>query len=245
MKPFSELAPDILRQARGAVRGAADCTTLEQVAKRAASAIFDPLQQGLSLVRVYVTVPFEKLPEANKKFVSGLAQKKGVVAPLKDSTPVLSLMATRGTRPEWNDRKRSQGHIGIPLISAEFVRELPMVAGLMDSLDVGVVGGDKALRGFTSRATAFAGLFYVPDAATAVDGAGRKLIPAQDFVKQEGIRTVFGAGGLFLSVDSFLAVLAFSREKVEQNVANQLPPLASAFAASTSHLFSRGTIFDA
>ena len=66
----------------------------------------------------------------------------------------LTLMATVGENPEWNSRKNSAGHKAIPLPSAEFVAQIPMIAQLIGQFGLDpsmVVGTDGAVRTAISR----------------------------------------------------------------------------------------------
>ncbi len=47
---------------------------------------------------------------------------------------VLSLLGTRGEDMRWNDRRNSQGHVGIPLVSADFIDAIPMMSRLLKEL---------------------------------------------------------------------------------------------------------------
>ena len=60
----------------------------------------------------------------------------------------------------------------------------------------------------------FADSFFVPDAATSHDEAGRLLIPAQDFVRRYGVRTVIGVGGQFAGSGMILVCVFFNRGRL-------------------------------
>jgi len=227
---------------RGAMKDAARRgRTVEEAAQAAMDVLYDRGQDTVALGRLFVSRPLDQLPVENLRFVQELARGKGLRG-LASSTPVLSLLGTRGEQTAWNDRRRSQGHLGIPLLP-EHVRELPMIADLLNSLEIDLGRGDSRLVIKSPTGAILAGMFHVPDARTATDGGGRKVIPAQDFVQRHGIRTVFGLGGLYLSVDSMLAILVFCREVVEESVVRQLVPFASSFAAMTSAMIVKGEVF--
>src|SRR5262245_30022628 len=97
-----------------------DCASLEEAAQRCVSFCYDAFREDLVLIRLFATVEFGKLPPANQVFVRKLAEAKQIGALLTDTTPVLSLLGTRGLQSDWNDRRRSEGHVGIPLVSASF-----------------------------------------------------------------------------------------------------------------------------
>ena len=101
---------------------------LEEAAQELASALRTEFQESAVLARVYFTVPFDRLPPTNKAFAQKLAESAGAVSELKATTPVLSLIGTSGQETDWNDRRNSKGHMGIPLISSAFVDAIPMIA---------------------------------------------------------------------------------------------------------------------
>src|SRR5262249_32907792 len=161
------------------------------------------------------TIPYHRAPHEIRSFVASLAQAKGVGAELHDATAILTLLGTRGVKPAWNDRRKSQGHVGIPLLSATVVDAIPMIARLLTELGVDLAWVDQKDQGIMAMAaaTSVAGTFYVEDAATGVDRLERRIIPAQDFVAENGVHTVFGAGVTY--VDGMLATLiVFAKEYV-------------------------------
>jgi hypothetical protein len=212
-----------------------------------AQAFAEKVQQTFSttvLTRVYVTLPFEKLPAKNKEWVQRLATKTNVLAQLKDKTPVLSLLGTSGKKAAWNDRRNSEGHVGVPLVSAEFVESIPMISRLLKEFGLGTEwlgsaqGGEFIVKSMGRMAV----LFYVPDAKSYRDDQGRLVIPAQDFVAEQGVRTVFGAGGAF--ADGSLCVwLTFTTESIERSVVERFLPVLSYLKTPSIPLLGRGAIF--
>jgi hypothetical protein len=215
--------------------------SVEEAAQAVVDAIYDECHSSVALARVFLSMPFDRLPKGNRLFLEGLASSKRL-APFGPNTQVLTLLGSRGDLPEWNSRHFSKGHVGIPLV-LDHVRELPMIGGLLANLGIKLRPDDPRLFVGAPAAPLFAGMFLVPDARTGRDDAGRMVIPAQDFVQRHGIRTVFGLGGLYLSVGAMLAILVFCRETIEEEVARQLVPFASNFAAITSALIMEDCVF--
>lgn len=216
-------------------KGLAGVSYLDDAAQKLTDLVFDELQPSLALARVYVTVPYGRLPSTNKAFVDALAEAKQIKSSVKPETLVLSLVGTRGARPAWNDRRQSQGHVGIPLATASFVESIPMVSRLLVELGLGLDWVDKSDVGILARAAGdgVGGVFFVEDAATATDKKGRKIIPAQDFVAENGVKTVFGVGTTF--VDGTLAtMILFTREKLARTQADLFAPLMRAFKLATT-----------
>lgn len=49
---------------------------------------------------------------------------------------MLSLPGTHGQEADWNDRHKSTGHVGIPVISSASVGTIPMISRLLKELGV-------------------------------------------------------------------------------------------------------------
>lgn len=216
---------------------------LQLAAQRCAEVLYDGFKESLVLARVYLTVDFAQLPADDQAFVMAGARANGVADQITADTPVLSLLGTKGVEPEWNDRTNSVGHRGIPLVSAEFVSAIPMVARLMEEMGIGLGWIDERESKIVirSRGTT-AGVFHVPNASAATDLADRKIIPAQDFVRDYGVRAVFGTGGTYIA-RSFLAILFFTREDLPRAGADRFMSLVSTVKAATMPLAVRGQIY--
>ena len=87
-----------------------------------------------------------------------------------------------------------------------------------------------------------AGLFHVDEASEAKDGAGRKIIPAQDFVSDYGVRTVFGVGGAY-DTGQMLVLVAFCRERFPRAVAERFLAMVTRFRSDTTLLAGSGRVF--
>lgn len=157
---------------------------------------------AFELVRLYKTIRCGDLPTPLQDAARAAAND----ARSLHTSPCLTLLATAGSRPSWNDRHQSSRHRAIPLESAEAVAQMPMVAGLLDSLGVDVVRlADDEPTAFDASTE----VFFVPEA---VDSP---LIPAQaEFVLPFGIESVVGFGGRLPDGSAF-AVVAFSSVPIE------------------------------
>lgn len=219
---------------------------LEQSAQKFISTIYDELKETIVLLRLFVTVPFGNLPTANKNFVNALAKSNNIQDLINDNTLVLSLVGTRGLEKSWNDRRNSQGHIGIPLASADFIGAIPMMSRLLKQLGLDlewIASGDTELVKKTLQG-GLSGVFYVQNARTEVDKQGRKIIAGQDFVKKYKIRSVFGIGGGYLLTQTFLTVIFFLKEEIDISQAEMFMPLINMFKSNTGALGRSGRIFE-
>ena len=227
----------------GASQGIEGSSTLEEAAQNLLAGVYGEFGEALALARVFVTIPYADLPDSNKAWVSKLAEDKGVSDELTDATPVLSLVGTRGAEDAWNDIRKSEGHVGIPLVSPKFIDAIPMVSRLLSDLGISdVAGSSEGLdidRGGSSVET-----FYVADAGTTVDDQSRNVIPMQDFVSGHDVRTVFGAGGSYgYGTNSILVCIFFTKEEIPKETAQMFESLAERFRDATKELRTSNRIF--
>lgn len=242
---LSSLQPERAREPLDAIRAAvAGRPSLEEAAQGLTSALYAWFAESIVLARVFATVPFGELPSDNQAFVRSMAERKEAGHRLRDPTLVLSLIATAGVKPAWNQRRLSQDHAGIPLLSAEFVGEIPMISRLLSELGLSVEGLTSDDAGIVTRTLgSLSGMFYVGDARSAVDHRRRKVIAAQDFVEGSGVVTVFGFGGAYLLERSIVVLVVFARERVDRLTAQLLGPSLSILKTATMRLVSEGRFF--
>ncbi|MBK7860754.1 MAG: hypothetical protein IPJ65_19555 [Archangiaceae bacterium] len=192
------------------------------------------------LARLFIVLPFGRLPPTEQRFVTARLASSAKLSP---TTPTLCLLGTRGLQAVWNDRLQSQGHLAIPLLDSESVRNSPMIARLLADLQIDLKALDTGMPIVTRKL--LGGLnatFFVADAASAKDSQGRWVIPARDFAEQRGVRTVFGMGGSY--VDGTLVVaICFCSELLERQVVDRFPSLISSFKMGTASLVSSGHVF--
>ncbi len=196
--------------------------SMEEVAENAVNllrnAFTDPEtgESGCALVRLYKTHALGKLEPRTRKFASDLLSSED----LNDSVRCLTLLATCGDKPEWNDRYLSNGHLSIPLPSKDVVNSIPMVSQLLLQLGISVehvIAPDPNLVIELSERSY--GVFHVEDAV------GSPYVPAQDFVVAHNIRSALGFGGILPSGDVF-AVILFSHPPISRVVADRFRSLA-------------------
>jgi hypothetical protein len=223
-----------LRKQVDALRGA---SSVEAAAQRFVS-LFAENFESVVLARVFAVVPLAELPEAEQRAANQAGRE------LSPRTPVLSLLATRGKEPSWNDRSASTGHRAIPLLSSASVAEAPMVAKLLSDLDIDLKQLDDG-RPIATRQMLGGknGTFYVEDAAQACDARGRYIISSRDFARQHGVRTVFGMGGAYLDGTLVVAIL-FCSEVLQRSVVDRFPSFIGSFKIATAQLAAKRLLFD-
>jgi hypothetical protein len=222
-----------------------DCSTLEDVAQRYCDILYERFRESIVLARVFVTVPFGELPAENQGFVTTLATSAGISDLIGDQTPVMSLVGTRGILPNWNDRRKSQGHVGIPLASGEFIGSIPMMSRLLKQLGVDLDWIDQWDSSIVSEKflTGLSGMFYVRDAGSELDRQGRKIIAAQDFVAAHDVKTVFGFGGAYLTGKAIITIIVFTRDTVEKAQIEGLQKSVNAFKIASMDQAISGHVF--
>jgi hypothetical protein len=221
---------EMLRCSVALRRAASGATSMEDAAQRicrylyaefgamstAAGAVERVGGGDCALVRLYKTHPYARLEPSLRRF----ADKALGTARASPGLRCLTLLATAGDEPAWNDRNTSRGHRAIPLASAAMVEQAPMVAQLvrqfgLDLADV-VSPSPEFVREMTGRTY---GVFHVENAV------GSPFIPAQDFVDHYGIRSVVGFGGSLRNADIF-ATIMFSRVEISAEVADRFRTIA-------------------
>jgi hypothetical protein len=196
------------------------------------TALFATRFSTVLLARVFLVVPFERLPPADRAYARALAGKD---PRLTATTPVLSLLGTHGKEPEWNDRMRSVAHLAIPLLDRESIQAAPMIARLLVDLEVDIqgmgAGGPITTRRMVGGRSA---MFYVPDARTTRDDRGRPIIQ-QEFATRYGVESVFGMGSSYL--DGSLAIaIVFCTERIERGAADRYGSFINSFKMATLEL---------
>lgn len=221
---------------------AATAPTLTEAAQRFVASTVTAFP-SIVLSRVFVLVPFSRLPAADAEVAGRFASKVGGLQLLSPSTPVLSLLGTRGKNPQWNDRALSNGHLATPLLSRALVEGIPMIAKLLAEVGVDLTWLEDA-GGLDSRRMLGSGnqCFYVRKASEAKDSLGRLIIPSQTFVAEYAIETVFGAAGGYVD-GTMLAAISFSTEVVSKSAIDRFPSLIASFKMATAHLAARGSIY--
>ncbi len=190
-------------------------THMEPVAQAIVNHLYHHLRDGsdgpraCALVRLYKTHSFTDLePELRQRVRAALPDEP--VAAMK----CLTLLATAGDEPAWNDRRSSAGHQAIPLISTAQIDELPMVTQLIRQFGLesaSLLNLDPALMLDLELRTY--NVFHVQEALNSPH------IPAQTgFVIPYKIASVLGFGGVLPSGE-LVAVLLFSKVPIPAGTA--------------------------
>jgi hypothetical protein len=238
-REMRQLERDVQKVTRGSA-------SLEEAVQRYTGLIRERFADDVVLARVFVTLPYRDLPPTNRGFVDELARAKGVEGKMGPDVLTLSLLGTSGVEPDWNDRRRSRGHVGIPLVSSAFVAAIPMIARLLHELGLGFDWLDTADADLVVKTLgSINGVFHVADAVSATDAQGRKIIPAQDFVATHGVRSVIGVGGAYIGYPIILVAVLFCSADITRARAEEFMAHINRIKASTMDLVHQGKIFTA
>ena len=190
--------------------------TLAEAAERVVRFFYEGLrddrgQPACALVRMFKTHRFSNLDPESKAVATRILPEASTIPDLR----CLTLLATAGDEPEWNQVESSRGHRVIPLPSEEMVLAAPMIAQLITQLGgviANVLHPEPSLL-LDTKDTSY-NLFYVPRAS------GSPFIVAQkEFVEPYRIASVLGFGGLLASGD-FFATILFSHVPISSQVAD-------------------------
>lgn len=138
--------------------------------------------------------------------------------PPKPNMQCLTLLATRGEHPKWNDRFSSASHQVIPLPTVQRVKQAPMLSQLVLQLGLEI---EHLVDPFPEamRPSSF-DVFHVECAL------GSDVVPDQEhFVRPFGVKSVLGFGGL-LPAGELFAIILFTRVTVSPQTASLFGTLA-------------------
>ncbi|MEZ4621522.1 MAG: sensor histidine kinase [Caldilineaceae bacterium] len=198
-------------------------TSMEEVGDRIVRYLYDQFvdpqsgERACVLVRLFKTHAYDKLDGTLSDYI----QKIVGGVPNDPTMKCLTLLATAGVQPEWNDRGRSVRYKAWPLTGQDLTVQYPMFTQLIQQFGVdldAVTQPDPELLVDLAHTTF--NVFHVADAV------GNSYIPAQtDFVIPYGIRSVLGFGGM-LPTGNLFAVILFSNVSIPRETAESFKTLA-------------------
>ncbi len=235
---------DIAQILFGQWRAAGQQKSLEDFAQTCTAMLYKEFSDSIVLTRLFFTVPFKNIPETNRVWVENLAKKTGVDHLLGPEVPILSLISSAGQEAEWNDRRQSEDHVGIPLVSSSFIQNIPMMMRLIAQVTGGLEWLDTKDYNLQKRLMGrFSGTFFVPHALYEKDHRDRHIIASQGFVEKYDVKSVFGIGGGY-EHGSFAVLLVFTRESLKKSTAISFLPAFNLFRSLTEQHAQSGTIFN-
>jgi hypothetical protein len=223
-------------------QGIAGCSCAQDAAQRFVELLYERFSTSLVLLRLFITVRYDELPEEDRLFVDGRGQATNTSHLIHGATPVFTLLGTRGNMPEWNDRRNSQHFRCIPLASTAFIASLSMLSKQFESVgfDLGLIDDWEAKVTATGRADRYRGMLYVGDSATERDPQGRMVVPKQEFVAASGVKSSLGFGSGYAGHPTLVTMFAFTNETIERPIVEPMMTLLDGFTAVTENLVKAG-----
>ena len=216
--------------------------SLREAGQLCVGSLYEEFRESLVLARLFATVPFGFLPEREQEYARRQAAQRNALDGLTEDTTVVTLLATRGVKREWNDVRTSHERLAVPLLNPSFLKTIPLVGRLLGNtmIDVPWLEVQRTLV-MVNTAGKMSHLVYVGDARTTLTGAGQKAVFDQKFVETYGIRTVLALGGSYLN-GTFLALMLFTNEELAEERVTKLTPLVNTIKAATMQKVMAGKI---
>lgn len=201
----------------------AGAKTFDEVADRLVRHLYTSLtmaqtgQPACVLIRLFKTTPYGLLPPDLKT----LADQRLAGTASAPSMTCLTLVASAGTFPGWNDPTLSSRFRVMPLGTSDDLAKLPMFSQLFHQLGVKLpyLEGSAQSLLIDPHEHAF-NVFHVPEAA------GSPYVPAQEgFVLKYGVRSVLGFGAP-LPDGQIFSIILFSQDVIPESTAQLFKPLA-------------------
>ena len=235
-------AAELQREIQGAMSG---CDCLEEAAQRFVDMLYGRFGGSLVLLRLFMTIPYAGLPQEDQSFVDRRGRDTHTSHLIHAATPIFTLLGSRGARPEWNDRRASAHFRCIPLPSTAFVATLSMLSRQLESVgfDLGLIDAWETKVAALGRADQYRGMLYIRDAGIDRDQQGRMIVPKQDFVAENGVRTTLGVGSGYTRHPTLVTLFAFTDETLEVSAVEPVANLLEAFIVSTEPLVGEGRFF--
>ncbi len=207
-------------------------------AQAACSLVYERSSSTLALLRCWAVMRFADQPAGNQAFAREWLRRRQLSDRLQPDTPVLALMGSAGRDRDWNDRRRSAGHLALPLFSSVMLHKTPLVGALFEQLEIGTSWLDKPERGAIGEVgSRAAGQFFVPDM--------RKLLARTEArgLSGQGVRSAFGGASSYIGRDAFLIVLGFASVELDPRSAGLATLLARFIRAGTYRMVDAGRYF--
>jgi hypothetical protein len=223
--------------------GSSSCA--QEVAQKLVDAVYERFCDSLVLLRLFTTVRYDQLSEEDRLFVDGRGRATNTSHLIHAATPIFTLLGTRGKSQEWNNRRASTHFRCIPLASTAFVASLSMLSRQFESmgLDLSLIDAWETEVTSTGRADRFRGMLHIGDAGIDRDLQGRMIVPKQDFVAANGVKTTLGFGSGYADHPTLVTLFAFANEYVEPAVVRPLTDLLDRYMNVSEELVKQGRVF--
>lgn len=241
--PFEGAGQVVLRRELDDACGSSRC--LADFAQAACSSVHARSEGQIGLLRCFLVGRLSVQPTGNQAIAREWMRRQEQPTQLPADTPTLALIGTAGTDPGWNDRKRSVGHMAIPLVSSRMIIRVPLVASLFEQLGVGLDWLSDPRPGAIGEVGQRAERqFFVDDISKLLLGrrGGAKPIGGKR-VLQSQLRCGFGSSSPYMTQDAFLIVVGFAERALDPRAANLATMLVRYIRAGTYRMVDAGRWF--
>lgn len=232
----------MLRRELDAVCGPTRC--LADFAQAACTGVHSRTNGQVGLLRCFVVSRLSEQPSGNQAVAREWMRRQDEPTTLLQSIPTLALIGSAGADPGWNDRKRSVGHLAIPLVSSRLIARVPLVASLFEQLGIGLDWLHETRPGVIREVGQQAERqFFVPDINKLLAGRRATKSLGGKRVLQSQLRCGFGAASSYMTQDAFLIVVGFADRALDPRAANLATMVARYIRAGTYRMVDAGRWF--
>jgi hypothetical protein len=245
MKRVSGASPNDFTSLLSTIRSLNEFNTAQELAQKFVDICYEHFQRSLVLLRLFSTVSYSAMSAQDRQLVDKRANTSGTMHLLRESTPILTILGTKGLNADWNERDKSQGFRCIPLVSSRYVASLPMLCMQFMSMkfDFNKFDDWDALIVENGSLCEYSGMLYINDAGIDKDSQNRMIVPRQEFVANYGVKTVFGFGRGYSNRPTIVTLFAFTNEIFCKAVAEPFAQLLDAYTSASEALIENGAIF--
>ena len=217
--------------------------TVQDLAQAFVTICHEHFHKSLVLLRLFSTVPFSALSAEDRQLVEKKMEAAATAHLLRESTPVLTLLGTRGRDADWNERNRSKGFRCIPLVSSAYVASLSMLSMQFKSMSFDLERLDDWDTSVieNGRADMYSGMLYVHEAGVDRDDQNRLVVPRQEFVTEHGVKTSLGFGSGYASYPAIVILFAFTDEVLTRATVEPFAQLLDAYISISEAFVKTGS----
>lgn len=245
MKKLSEANPSDFARLSNSTKKLSEFNSVDEIAQAFVDNIFECFQESLVLLRLFSSLPYSVLPPQDQQLVDKKAIDSGTSHLYWDTTPILTLLGTRGQKPEWNQRTTSQGFRCIPLVSSGYVASLSMLSMQFKTMNFDLALLDTWYTAIVANAHAdeYTGMLYVNHAGMDKDELGRMVVPRQEFVTENNVKTALGFGSGYSDHPTIITLFAFANESLNKTAMEPFSALLQDYLSVSGVFLKSGRIF--
>jgi len=245
MKKLSKATLSDFTQLSDTTKNLSGFDSVEELAQAFVDIVFERFQSSLVLLRLFLSLPYSVLPPQDQQLVDKKANDTGTRHLYRDTTPVLTLLGTRGQKSDWNQRSKSHGFRCIPLVSSGYVASLSMLSMQLKAMkfDLTLLDRWDNTIAASGHADEYTGMFYVRHSGTDKDEQGRMIVPRQEFVTENNVKTTLGFGTGYSDHPTIVTLFAFTNEILGKTEMEPFTTLLQSYLSISGTIMKSGKIF--